>query len=248
MFGRKRAQRRRARKQTEKVLADARTAAEVARNALRNSHSAGEGLTPGDEELADAVQAAIMNSILPFAKAVGERTMKDRPQRGGSGAMALLIGVGIGVGVAAWARRDNDVALDLAEDDEWELASASSTRALKAAINETLDRADAVLQRAAHEMAQTINSAVGTVADAAGPAAERVTDKLKVARSRATEEVIRTIDGMEDVWGDEPDDTLKPVVKRAPKKPAPRKPTEGKPKPTAATKGASGRSRPSGDQ
>lgn len=245
MFGSKHAQRRRAKRQADRVLADARTAAETARNALRESRLTSVGRPPSDEELADAVQAAILGSILPYVKNAGEHTKRDR-RGSGSGAVALLVGIAIGVGVAAWARSENDEESDVAEDDEWELANASSTRALKSTINETLDKADVVIQNATRKMAHTIGSAVGTVADAAGPTAERVTGKLKVARSRATEEVIRTLDGMEDVWDDESDDSSHPIVQRVPKKPVPRKPVEGKPKPSTTSKGVSNRSRTPG--
>jgi hypothetical protein len=227
-------------------------AAEAARKALRDSRLAGGGRPPGDEELVDAVQAAILGSILPVVSEAGVRRNGVRHHGGGSGSLSLLVGVGIGVGIAAWARRD-EVGSDRAQDDEWELAGGSSTQAVKATINETLDRADAAIRRGARAMAQTMEAAVGTVADAAGPTAELVTDKLKVARNRATEEVIRTLDGMEDVWDDEPDDGEKPVSTPTPKKPIPRKPIEGKPnpavsKPASPKPATSRRSRTSKDQ
>ncbi|MBN2176292.1 MAG: hypothetical protein JW722_01380 [Demequinaceae bacterium] len=239
MFGRRRAERRRAQKKTERVLADARTAAEAARMALRESHSSGKDRVPGDEELADAVQAAILGSILPFVSEASAQGKKDRNRPRGGGAIALIAGIAIGAGIAAWARRDDDPDSAPLDDSEWELLHPSSTKAIKSAINETLDKADQVIRQAARVTAHTMGAAVGTVADAAGPTAELVTDKIKLARTRATSEVIRTLDDVDDVWGsdsDEPDP--RPRAKPA-KKPIPRKPVVGKPRASASKASAS---------
>lgn len=247
MLGHKWAQRRRAKRQAEKVLSDARMAADAARKALRDSRLAGGGRPPGDEELVDAVQAAILGSILPVVNDAGNRK-RGQNRRGGSGLFILFVGMGIGVGLAAWARREDDEGAGTTEDEEWELAGGSSSRVVKTAINEALDKADVAIRRVAQATAQTMGSAIGSVADAASPTAELVTDKLRVARNRATEEVIRTLDGMEDVWGDESEDGDKPVAptpkKPTPKKPTPRKPVEGKP---VEAKPGSGRRRQTKD-
>ena len=230
MFGRNRARRRRERQRVERVYADARTASETARRALRDSKPAGHGATVPDE-LADAIQAAILGSVVPSLTKVGSRSPRERRDKSGGSALVFLLGVGVGLGVATWARRSSADGAVHAEDEEWELEGGDPTRVVKDAINETLDRADVALRRVIGATAKAMASAVSAVGEASGPTAERVTDHLRVARKRATTEVIDALDGVEDVWGDEPDRPSPAGRKGAPipKKVAPRKPVEGKP-------------------
>lgn len=192
-----------------------------------------------EDELADALQSAILGSVLPFLTEAGSRRVDDKGSRHGSGALTLLLGIGIGVGVAAWARKDDGASAEpLPEDEEWELVNGPSTRIVKSAINDTLDKADAVIRRLAKAAAETMGAAVSTVADAAGPTAELVTDKLRVARDRATSEVIRTLDDLDAVWDDDGADSEPLHKKPVAKKPIPRKPVVGRPstsKPSSST-------------
>lgn len=233
MFGRKRARRRRVRKESERIVSEAQEAASTARVSLHQTQGADNDLPLDEDELAEAIQSAILGSVLPFlTDAVTGRAGKDGGSRQGSDALTLLVGVGIGVGVAAWARRDDGSSAEpLPEDEEWELVNGPSTRIIKSAINDTLEKADVVIRRLAKVTAETMGAAVGTVADAAGPTAELVTDKLRLAKDRATSGVIKTLDDLDAVWDDEGrDPEPPPIAKPAAKKPTPRKPVVGKPK------------------
>jgi hypothetical protein len=249
MFGRERARRRRARKESERVLAEARAAASAARQSAHLSQGVDRGRPIDEDELAEAIQSAILGSVRPYLNDASTRragTDRDRPHS--SGALALLIGVGIGVGVAAWARRTEGTSDEpLPEDEEWELVNGPSTRIIKSAINDTLDKADVVIRRLAKTVAETMGAAVSTVADAAGPTAELVTDKLRLARERATSGVIRTLDDLDAVWDDEGSASEAPADKPAAKKPTPKKPTPRKPvvgKPKASKPASSASSSP----
>jgi len=237
MFGRELARRRRARKESKRVVSEAQEAASVARRSLHQAQDVDENLPLDEDELAEAIQSAILGSVLPFlAKAAARRTGRDEGSEQSSDAFTLLIGVGLGVGVAAWARRDDGSSTEpLPEDEEWELVNGPSARIIKSTINDTLDKADVVIRRLAKITAETVGAAVETVADAAGPTAELVTDKLRLARDRATSGVIKTLDDLDAVWDDEGSDTEapsdKPVTKKPTAgKPTPRKPVAGKPK------------------
>jgi hypothetical protein len=194
-----------------------------------------------DEDLADALQAAILGSMVPtVSSALDARHARGR-SRSGRGAglgLPLIVGVAVGVGVAAWARRDPGPS-PLGEDDEWELAGGGPLQGTKDAINETLDRADAAIRKAVGATAASMGIAVDAVAEAAAPAAERMSGQLRVARGKATSEVIRALDDVEDVWGDEGDDaTATRPTPKVPKRPAPRKPVVGTP-PKPSTRVAS---------
>jgi hypothetical protein len=229
MFDERRARRQRARQRQRaaRILEDARTASEAARDALRRSR--GGPSAPADEIAAEAIEAAILGAILPSVSAsTGKRRGRDpegRRERSGVG-LALLVGVALGVGVAAWARRE-PAPPPGGEDEEWELAGGDPLQDAKRTINASLDHADAAIRRAVGATAASMGLAVDAMAEAAGPTAERVTGQLKVARGRATKEVIRALDDVEDVWGEE-DDSTQPTPK-VPKRPTPRKPVQGKP-------------------
>lgn len=212
MFERTRSRRRRSRERAhvETVLRDAQSAAETARAAFRpDGREARKGAA--DEALIDVIQAAILGSITPSLGTVQSDAGAPRPQR--NTGTVFLVGLAVGIGIAAWARREPD------DDDPSDGSTASSAgfpsaRATKAMINSTLDRADGVIRRAVDVTAGAMGSAVEAVADAASPTAERVSGQLKVARRKATSEVIRALDDIQDVWGDDDDTMPVPVTKK----------------------------------
>ncbi len=234
MFEGRRARRSRAkeRAKADAILANAKTAAEAARRALRQAQGSNREDRPREDQLGDAIQAAILGSVVPsVVDAVHVRDpapFHRRPAQGG-GAL-FLAGLAAGIGLAAWARREPQAASSLGEDDEWELAGGANARAAKEAINTTLDRLDLALRRAVKAAAEGMGSTANVFANATAPTAEKVTGQIKVARKRAAAEVIRALDDVDDVWEDDVDDVVAPAPSGArPKKPVARRPVEGKP-------------------
>jgi hypothetical protein len=236
MFERRRARRARAneRAKAEAILADARLAAEAARKTLREARLKNPNRPPREDDLGDAIQSAILSSVLPsIVGAIRQPDTSKRHSRSShGGGLVFLVGLAAGIGIAAWARSDPKPSL--AEDDEWELANGANTHAAKEAINTTLDRVDVAVRHAVKAAAGGMGSAVDAVANAAGPTAERVSGQIKVVKDRASSEVIRALDDIEDVWGD--DDAPTRPTRTVPKKPTPRKPVEGKPGSSSTTK------------
>jgi hypothetical protein len=226
-----RRQRAKERARVDAIRAEATTAANAARQALREAHGLDLPGRLNEDAWGEAIQAAVMGSVLPsVVEALHQPTTTAHARRSAKGGSLLfLLGLGTGIGLAMWARRDDPPASLVSEDDEWELANGANARAAKEAINTTLERLDVALRRVVKVAADSMGSTVGVIADAAAPTAERVTDQLKVARRRATAEVIRALDDVDDVWGDDGDDA---DVAQAPpvrsRKPVARRPVEGK--------------------
>jgi hypothetical protein len=249
MFKARRDRRRRAkeRARANAIFADAKTASEAARRALREAHGSARGNQSSEDQIGDAIQAAILGSVLPsVAEAVRQPTATGSPHRpSNGGGLLFLTGLGAGIGLAAWARRESQPTTLAAQDDEWELASGANARAAKDAINTTLERLDLTLRRGVKAAAEAMGSTASVLADATAPTAEKVTGQLKVARSRAAAEVIRALDDVDDVWGDDGDDAYEPsTASTTPKKPSARRPVEGKPTQATTTKASTTKKSP----